>query len=245
MVRRNEVREFTTSSPDLSLGLFTDNEARVNTLNQYIGGGLVTFTENYLTLDEDRLELYKHVIPSVNSSSFPLDWYDQVIPSMTVTSINPVCRDMENWNTISVINWTDQKKQFSIQLNDLSLRTLKGDQFILFEFFSQEIKGIYKKNEKVSLGELEPHSGILVKIIPWDGSKPVLAGTDLHFSMGGVEIKEWKYDKSSVVGILDTDWLFPVNITAVFPAGNNGFKTKRIKTYPNQKKFWIELNEVK
>jgi hypothetical protein len=243
MVRRNEVREFTNLSPDLSLGLFTDNEARVNALNQYIGGGLVSFTENYLTLGEDRLELYKHVIPSVNSSSFPLDWYDLIIPSMTVTQIDPVCRDLENWNTLAVINWTDQKKPFAFQMDDQVLKSLKGDQFLLFEFFSQEVMGIYKKNNKIGLTEMEPHSGILLKIIPWDGTKPVLAGTDLHFSMGGVEIREWNYDAGSVEGLLDTEWHYPINITAVFPDGIDRFKTKRIKTDPGQKKFWIEVDE--
>jgi hypothetical protein len=40
MVRRNEKSEFKGSHARLSLGLFTDSEAEVNALNQYIGGGL-------------------------------------------------------------------------------------------------------------------------------------------------------------------------------------------------------------
>jgi hypothetical protein len=244
MVRRNEKPEFPGAHARLSLGLFTDNEARVNALNQYIGGGLVTFTENYLTLDEDRLELYKHVIPSVNSSSFPVDWYDPVIPSMAVTRIDPACRDLDPWNTLAVVNWTDQKKTISFALDDQVLKSMPGNDFLLFEFFSQEVKGLYKRNQLVDMGALDPHSGLLVKIMPWDGRKPVLAGTDLHFSMGGVEIKEWKYDTGDVEGMIETDWMYPVRITTAFPLENGGFAAKSIILQPGQKRFWIVSPEI-
>ena len=115
--------------------------------------------------------------------------------------------------------------------------------FLLFEFFSQEVKGIYKRGDLVDMGQLVPHTGWLIKIIPWDGTKPVLAGTDLHFSMGGVEIREWKYDIGNVEGVIETDWLYPVNITTVFPAENNEFKTKQITVQPNQKRFWVASDE--
>ena len=241
MVRRNEKSEFPNSADaKLSLGLFTDNEARVNALNQYIGGGLVTFTENYETLDSDRLELYKHVIPSVNSSSFPIDWYDPAIPSMVVTQIDPLCKQLEKWNTVAVINWTDQKKTISFDLDEKVLKSLPGNDFLLFEFFSQEVKGLYNRYELVNMGELVPHSGLLIKIIPWDGKKTVLAGTDLHFSMGGVEIKTWEFDNSGVEGVIETDWHYPVSVTTLFPDANTGFKTKRITLQPDQKRFWVE-----
>jgi hypothetical protein len=243
MVRRNEESAFPGSHAKLSLGLFTDNEAAVNALNQYIGGGLVTFTENYETLDEERLALYRHVIPSVNSSSFPVDWYDPSIPSMAVTQIEPVCQHLGKWNTLAIVNWTENKKIISFTLDDQVLKSLPGHHFLLFEFFSQEVKGLYKRDELVDMGALNPHSGWLIKIIPWDGKRPVLAGTDLHFSMGGIEIKEWKYDIGSVEGIIGTDWLYPVNITTVFPSLNDGFKARRITLQANQKRFWVGSDE--
>lgn len=245
MVRRNEKSEF----PDgpyapLSLGLFSDNEVQVNALNQYIGGGLVVFAENYASLDEDRLELYKHIIPSINSPSSPIDWYVPDIPSMVVTHVSPVCQNLENWNTVAIFNWTEEAESITIDLNNLVLKSLPGEQFVLFEFFSQEVKGIFKKDELVHMGTLDPRSGLLLKVIPWDGQKPVLAGTDLHFSMGGMEIKEWKFDIGSVEGVVETDWLYPVRITSVFPALNiDGFISKQVVLQPNQKRFWLVADE--
>jgi len=243
MIRKNEASEFPGSHAKLSLGLFTDNEAEVNALNQYIGGGLVTFTENYESLGPDRLALYKHVIPSANSSSVPLDWYDPALPSMVVTNIDPLCKSLEKWNTLAIVNWTDENRSISFQMDDQVLKDLPGDDFLLFEFFSQEVKGQYKRDEMVNLGMLNPHTGWLLKMIPWDGTKPVLAGTDLHFSMGGVEIREWKYDLGTVEGAIHTDWLYPVSVTTVFPGANDGIETKRIIVQTNQKRFWVTADD--
>ncbi len=239
MIRRNETPEFSGSHAKLSLGLFTDDEARVNALNQYIGGGLVTFTENYLTLDADRLALYKHVIPSVNASSFPVDWYDPMIPSMMVTHIIPECTRLDPWNTLAIVNWTDKNKNVAFSMDGSILNCLYGDRFLVFEFFSQQVLGIFSRNENVTSGDLAPHSGMLFRIIPWDGKKPVLAGTDLHFSMGGVEIQDWKWDKGSVEGTLKTDWRYPVKLTTVFPGKNAGTEIRIVTLRPGQKRFWI------
>lgn len=243
MVRRSDKKIHPGMYEELTLGTFSDKEAHVNALNQYIGGGLVSFTEDFSIIDQDRRELYKHVLPSVNSSSFPLDWYNAVIPSYMVTRINPICKELGKWNTVSIVNWGEKKQSISFRLNEQVVKDLPGEQFLLFEFFSQQIKGVFKKQDLVELDELDPHAAALIKIIPWDGKAPVLAGTDLHFSMGGVEISEWQADTYSVKGTLKTDWLVPVKVTAVFPTRSyDRFETRTITLQPNQKKFWIDRN---
>ena len=242
MVRRNVTPEFEGSHAKLSLGLFTDDEARVNALNQYVGGGLITFTENFASLDSDRLALYRHIIPSVNSSSFPVDWYDPYLPSMMVTNVHPLCSDLQNWNTVTIINWTDKPKKYILKLDDQILESLTGDQFLLFEFFSQKVKGFYRRGDAVDLEELAPHEGCLVKIVPWNGKSPVLAGTDLHFSMGGVEITECRSGTTYIEGNLNTNWSCQVRLTAVFPRGEDGFGVRQTLLQPGQKRFRIGMD---
>ena len=67
----------------------------------------------------------------------------------------------------------------------------------------------------------------------------LLAGTDLHFSMGGVEINQWKTEDNSIAGSIDTEWEYPVKITAVFPKPNGGYEMQGITVHPGQKDFWI------
>jgi hypothetical protein len=241
MVRRSNTKVHPGLYEDLSLGRFTDNEAKINALNQYIGGGLVSFSEDFSIIDQDRKELYKHVLPSVNSSSFPLDWEDPNISSYMVTTIRPICKKLGNWNTVSIVNWSEKSKPIALSLNQSVLKDLEGSKFLLFEFFSQQVRGIYTKNDLVQLGSLDPHSAVLYKIIPWNGKKPVLAGTDLHFSMGGVEIGAWKSNSKSVSGEVKTKWQLPVRITVLFPTGNgDDFIKRTIDVKPNVTRFKIE-----
>jgi alpha-galactosidase len=240
MVRRSKNKLHPGANEKLSLGTFTDKEAQVNALNQYIGGGLVSFTEDFSILDEDRRELYKHVLPSLNSSSFPVDWYNTTIPSYMVTSVDPVSKHLDRWNTLAIVNWTDTQQKIFFHLDSELLNGLPGDKFLLFEFFSQRVIGICKRQQLVNIGDLDAHSPILIKIVPWDGHKTILAGTDLHFSMGGVEIRDWNADDFSIYGTLETNWLVPVKVTAVFPISSDKYQTKTITLQPGQKRFWID-----
>ena len=73
MVRRRAQPISATRHGRLSLGLWTDDEARTITVNQYVGGGLVCFSDKFLELDADRAALYRHVIPSVNAPATPVE----------------------------------------------------------------------------------------------------------------------------------------------------------------------------
>ncbi len=226
---------------EITLGLLTDDEALTVALNQYIGGGLVCFTEYMKELSEDRYSLYRHVIPSVNSASIPLDLFDPFCPGLCLTEIEPKCSDLKPWVTVSVVNWSDSEKNAALLLSEKVLETLEGERFLVSEFFSQKVLGLFKSGETVDTGFLAPHTSRLLRIVPWDGKNPVLAGTDLHFSGGGVEISEWKHVDGSVQGELNTEWNYPVHITAAFPAQNrDGYISRTVIAGKGQKRFWID-----
>ena len=54
--------------------------------------------------------------------------------------------------------------------------------------------------ERIDLGLVPPHASRLLRIAPWPGDGPVLAGTDLSFSGGGVEVVEWRPGEGEVAG---------------------------------------------
>ena len=80
-----------------------------------------------------------------------------------------------------------------------------------------------------------------MRIAQWNGDAPVLTGTDLHFSGGGVEIEEWQVlSDGSIKGKLKTDWVKPVKITAAFPSDNDkGYEVIEQIVMPKQKIFFI------
>ena len=69
----------------------------------------------------------------------------------------------------------------------------------------------------MDLGEMPPHATRVLRMVPWDGAEPVLAGTDLHLSDGGAEIADWCAGAGRVKGRVQTKWQVPVTVTAAFP----------------------------
>ena len=142
--------------------------------------------------------------------------------------------------TVSLVNWTEQNQHFALDLNENITKLLVSKHFLVFEFFQQKALGLFKQNEMVDLGMVAPHTSRLLKIIPCDGENPKLAGTDLHFSGGGVGMSEWNTNDKGVFGKINTDWQCSVQITAAFPATeNNGFEINAVSVNPGQKSFWI------
>lgn len=236
MVRRREEVYREHSHGFLSLGKFSDQEAQTIAVNQYIGGGMVCLSEKFLEIDNDRKALYRHVMPSINAPGIPLDPFEKSCPSKILTRVNPICKSLAPWVTVSVINWLDDAREMSITLDDTVTQSLDGDQYLVSEFFSQEILGIFNKGNTIDLGKQDPHTSQIVRITPWDGQTPTLAGTDMHFSGGGVEIGTWQIINNGVEGTINARWDYPTNITVVFPH-NEKYDIQKITVTSENKTF--------
>ena len=236
MVRRRDEVYREGSHGFLSLGRFSDEEARTIAVNQYIGGGMVCLCEKFVELDEDRKALYRHVMPSIDSPGIPLDPFEAVCPSQILTRVSPVCESLAPWVTVSVVNWLDEPRDMSVALADAVTASLDGDRFLVTEFFSQEPLGIFERGATIDLGEREPHTSQVVRITPWDGRTSTLAGTDLHFSGGGVEIAEWHVGTDGVEGLVETRWDYPVMVSVAFPKGET-FEVRTVTTLPGSRRF--------
>jgi hypothetical protein len=150
-----------------------------------------------------------------------------------------VCESLAPWVTVSVVNWLDEPRDMSVTLDDVVTASLHGDRFLVTEFFSQKALGIYEKGATIDLGEREPHTSQVVHITPWDGMSPVLAGTDLHVSGGGVEIAEWRAEGSGAEGLVETRWDYPVTVSVAFPSGET-FEVRAVTTKPGSWRFAVE-----
>jgi hypothetical protein len=239
MVRRQE-NQVPGGYNNLSQGLFTDEEAFTNAINQFIGGNLITFTEDFSIIDHDRKMLYKHVLPSVNSSSKPIDLFNIVIPEIMITPIIPMCKELGKWNMLSVINWSDESKDYSIELDSGLTGNLEGDHFIIYDFRTQSITGILSPGQKLKIDNVQGHQSRLMKIVPWNGKSPMFLGTDLNFSCGGMEISDLKCTGTTLSGNINTDWDIPVKLVFVVPTAK-GYEVKVIEQVKGQKKFFFDF----
>jgi hypothetical protein len=235
MVRRQETAN-QDDKRDLTTGHFTDEEAFTNTVNQFIGGNLVTFTEDFAKIDNDRKMLYRHIIPSVNSASRPLDPFNLVCPELMLTTINPKCKNLGPWKMLSVVNWSNESKDYIVPLDQKITGNLAGSNFLVYDFQSMKIIAHLTRGENLKISNLGAHQSKVLKIIPWDGTSAMFIGTDLSFSCGGVEISDINSNDGLITGTLDTGWFVPVKLTFVIPSAK-GYEIRQIETAPGQRKF--------
>lgn len=238
MVRRQE-KTLSNDRRNLTSGLFSDGEAFTNTLNQFIGGNLITFTEDFAIIDDDRKMLYKNVIPSVNEASIPVDIFNPVIPEMMLTKITPLCDKLDKWNMLSVVNWSNQPKNYEIALDTKITSDLTGDEFLIFDFQKQKIISLTAKGEMIRTGSIEVHHSMLMKIVPWDGKSPLFIGTDLNFACGGLEIADINFESGRISGRIDTPWHIPVTLSFWIPVRDT-FEMAKLELSPGQRNFYLD-----
>ena len=196
----------------LSLGRMNDDEALTSALNQYLGGGLVCFTENLAEVDDDRLLLLRHCAPSVGEAAIPRDACGRPFPGDLDTLVTPAAPGLTPWHTLSVVNWHSEARSFSLPLDEALLGGFAAEHpaFLASAFRGQWMR-VVRPGEVLEIGPVRAHACEVVKIQPLPSDGPCLVWTDGHFSMGGTEVTAWE---PSAGGLrLQVEWPWPAPLT--------------------------------
>jgi len=217
MVRRRE-KPFRENT--ISLGLFTDKEARTLTVNQYLGGGLVCFTERMSELDSDRAALYRLCIPSLGVESVPADLFvPGRIPSVHTTPVPSPAPGLPSWLTVAVINWLDDSHTFNLRLDKDSLAVAPPPApfYLVWEYFEERLMGVFQPGQPLPPLTVPAHGARVLRVTPWDGATIALAGANRHLSMGGVEIARWTPTPGGVDVDVASPWPGEFNLWFALP----------------------------
>jgi hypothetical protein len=227
-LRRDFFREH--GCGQLSQGTLTDEEAFTVALNQYLGGGLVCVSERFAELPESRRALMRHVIPAHGDPAEPLDYGAPGCPTLFLTRVRPRCSGLEPWWTLAAANWGDRREKRRVRLPD---RLGPGTRWAVFEFKTQTFLGIRTAGESVAL-TLPPHGARVLRLAPWRDA-PLILGTDLHVTGGGVELAEVRAAPGRITGKVVSDWDFPVTVRAVFPGARGRVVMRAVRTRPGRR----------
>jgi hypothetical protein len=198
-------------------------------LNQYFGGGIVSWTENLAEIDYDRLYLLRHIMPSVGKSAIPRDLFaGNGLPSVFDTEITPVFQEHSPWHTLARVNWSSEPIEYRFVLDERSLGTFASTAktFTVAEFWSGRIWSGVEYGEIVDIGTVAPHSAVLLKVTPELHGLPALIYTDGHFSMGGKEISSWEYRQGRLSIGIDWKWACPMKLVIHAPQGRKWTASK-------------------
>lgn len=210
MVRRNEKSIYPAN---LDLGILNDEEAKIFTLNQYAGGGLVCSSENLSSIDADRLMLLRHILPYANTKVHPLDIFGKErYPQIVDVDVN------NKWHTICIFNYSDKSMPLEIILDENLAKEFinKNESYSVSEFFSGML---YKKasyGDRLLFNNIEAHSCAVVKIATRNEAQ--IIKSNMHFSMGG-EIKTLNISDNILEIEYDNPFNYPTSYTILLPAG--------------------------
>lgn len=205
---------------DLSLGLLTDHEAETLAFNQYWGGGQVCYCEQMNEVDEDRLSLMSHIIPSIGVSAVPRDMFSgKRYPSVMDTTVYPPDGNLGLWHTVSLVNWSNTQKDLEFKLDSdfLGDYAINGDTYIAAEFKTGEVWEALKYSDSLLFTGVKAHETIHLRITKAESDRPVLIYTNGNYSMGGNELTAFIFDGSGLKINIDWQWNYPLKLKVKLP----------------------------
>lgn len=224
----------------LADGSFSDDEAFTCVVNQYLGGGMICFSERMVEFDDDRLALLRHLIPAASFPAKIIDWGTRVCPTRFLTKVTPRAEELDAWHTLTVCNWEDAESKEEISLECLNIT--QYTKLAVFEFATQSFLGVFQSNDKLSVS-VPAHGSRVLRIAVWNGKSPIILGTDMHLSGGAVEFSKLNISSEKVTGTLDSPWMGKLKLSIGIPY-KNSLKVSSIELELENKVFDISLATI-
>ena len=163
----------------------TIDQARVLATNVAISGGQVLTGDELYRLPEERLRIIKNVMPPYGKAARSVDLFETNFPAVSSLRVE---RNFEDWWIISVVNWTENPLEKTIDLKRVGLN--ENTMYLAYEFWDQEFLGLVKNSLNLNI---RPTS---VKVIALRKKleRPQIIGTDRHILQGAVELSDVRWD---------------------------------------------------
>jgi hypothetical protein len=151
-------------------------------------GSFMSLGENLEDYTPEKIHLLTLVLPSYGQAARPLDLFENNTPEIYDLT---VVRDWERWHVLMLQNWNNWDKTYDLRFSDLNLDPSR--RYWVFSFWDQSFLGEFR--EGVNLRVCARHGESFC--IREARSAPWVLGTDLHLTLGGVDLEDVRYDESS------------------------------------------------
>ena len=207
-IRLNDTPFDATGYGQLPLGDFTDNEAELMVLNQFIAGGTVALGENIRELDENRLRMMRRVAPAAGITSCVLDLFDTRCPQCFLAKCN-------GFNVLSRINLDEEPVPFIFRLTE-DLLPQKAQKYLVSDVSSCSVIGIFHPGDEVRAADISAHGCRVLWIVPVpDVPRAFIAASDGHYA--GIDIPSFSADEKGYRGKIRSAWPYPVKVLIAVP----------------------------
>jgi len=148
-----------------------------------MSGGALFFSDDMDQLSPERLELMSSLLPPILEAAAVSDLLRESMPSTLELVLE---RAFESWSVVARINWSGRRQDLSVDL--------PAGCWHAFEFWDSRYYGEHEND--LRLERVPPH-GVRLFALRQVLERPQLVGSTFHYSMGGREIEDAKFDEPS------------------------------------------------
>ena len=168
----------------------TLNEVRTLATITGLMGGLTLAGDNLISLEPERLELLRRVLPPHGRSAVPLDLFQHERPRVLAL---PVETAWGSWTIVALLNWEDRSCASTLGLRRLGLPQAA---YHVYDYWKQRYLGLIR--DKVVTDPHRPHEAVLLLVKPASDRPQVLSST-FHVTQGAVEIRDVQLSDSKLL----------------------------------------------
>jgi len=156
-----------------------------------LSNGLIMLSDRMSQLPRERIDLLTKTLPPYPAGAQTIDYFEVERPRFLHL---PVKNETDSWHVLSVINATLPKRTRDYALSLEKIGLTPGKEYLVFDFWNHSFLGAIKGELKIS--GLPPHH---CRVLAIREAKPVpqLLATDMHLTMGGVEIESVRFDSKT------------------------------------------------
>lgn len=183
-------RTFWHNEPDaLIVGEGEENEARLRCAWLTLSGGVVALGDDLTKIAPERMAMIPRCLPSYDVAARPLDLFEQSPARIWDLTVR------EPWDTYHVVGLFNLgQEEISVPI-PLSRLGLAGEPVLAWEFWSQSPVSASEQGPTVTIPPFDCRVVSVRKL----REHPQVLATDMHLTMGGVELSEVTWDSSKQV----------------------------------------------
>lgn len=179
-------------NPNAVEQLFTDNEIKTQLAVAVLGSGGILLTDPMKELEKnpERMKFISQVLPVWPGASEIVDVFpDARYPSAYKMKIK---LPFEEYTVLGIINWSDETRDYSFSLKDITGNKNAGNEYYAFSFFDEKLLGVFKS--KIEVKGISAHACRVIALRKKE-NHPQLVSTNMHMLQGAVDIASSLWDE--------------------------------------------------
>ena len=183
-------RTFWHNEPDaLIVGEGDENEARMRCAWLTLSGGVVALGDDLTRISPERMAMIPKCLPSYDVAARPLDLFEQSPARIWDLTVS---KPWDTYHVLGLFNLGQEKTSVAIPLSQLGLEEVP---VLVWEFWTQSLVSPSSQGLTITV----PPRDCRIVLVRQVQQHPQVVATDMHITMGGVDLSDVAWDSSKQV----------------------------------------------